>query len=397
MRLSPVATDVPRSGIRSFGDRAEGIAGPEPVIRLELGDPDFTTPAHISDAAARAVREGHTGYAKSSGVAELKGALADKLRARNGVAVAPEQVVITNGGTQALYLALLATLTPGDEVLVPDPGFPGYRTMAAAAGGVPVPYRLDPGDGFVPDAGAVAALVTDRTRVLLINSPGNPTGAVFPAAALQALLDLAEERDLWVVSDEVYDEMTFGRGHVSALALDHRDRVMSVFSFSKTYAMTGWRLGYLAAPAAAAATLPNLVLATVSCVATPTQLAGVTAVSGPQDAVAEMRAAYRARRDMAVPVLRAAGVPVHVPEGAFYLWIDVSGSGMSDMEFAGRLLEEHRVAVAPGTAFGDAGAGFVRVSLATAAGPLRTGVTRLAGLYAASAAARRAGPPPYAG
>jgi len=371
-RPSARSSTLPRSGIRSI--MALALELPD-AIRLEIGDPDFATPAHIVDAAAEAARAGFTHYGPSAGLPTLRALIAGKVASRTGVACAPEQVVVTTGACGALHASLHALLDPGDEVLVPDPGWTTLVPMAVSAGVEPVPYRLDPARGFALDADAVAARIGPRTRAIVVNSPGNPTGAVASRAELERVLELARAHDLWVVSDECYEDLVFEGEHVSPAALGDPDRVIAVYSFSKSYAMTGWRVGYAVAPAEVAPLLAEAQEPVVSSASTVSQKAAEAALTGPQDVVAEMRDVYRRRRDAALARLDAAGVGYVRPGGAFYLMVDVARAGDA---FAHRLLLERRVAVVPGAAFGDAGRGFVRISLAAPDDALDAGLDRLA-------------------
>ncbi len=364
-----------RSGIREVFDLASTIPG---VIHLEMGEPSFETPAHIRRAAASAAEEGYTKYTPNAGIPELREAVVRKVRERNGIDASVDQVVVTPGGVAALYGALLALCDPGDEVLISDPAWPNYRMIAALQHLRVRRFPLVPEHGMAPRAELVEPAIGERTKVLVLNSPGNPTGQVTDVAALRELIDLATAYGLWVVSDEVYDELVFeGEVAPSAGAYDPRGRVVTVFSFSKTYAMTGWRVGYAVAPPEVASLLIKAQEPITACVNGPAQRAALAALDGPQACVVAMRDAYRARRDEVVRRLDAVGVPHVEPRGAFYVWIDVSGSGLGGAEFAQRLLTELGVAVAPGSAFGAGGRDFVRISLAAAPGDLYEGVERL--------------------
>lgn len=365
-----------RSGIREVFDLANTIPG---AIHLEMGEPDFPTPPHIAEAANRAAVDGHTKYTPNAGIPDLREALADKMTVRNGIEAEPDRVVVTPGAIAALYCSFLALCDPGDQVLIPDPGWPNYRMIAAMQGLDAVQYPLRFDEGFKPNVEDLDSLVTPRTKVLLVNSPSNPTGTVLDSEDLTAVLDMAATHDLWVISDEVYDEIIF-EGSVAPAAAAHgqADRVVTVWSFSKTYAMTGWRVGYALAPASLAPLLVKTQEPTTACVNAPAQMAALEAVTGPQDCVSTMVGAYRARRDAVVSILHAADIPHIAPAGAFYLWIDVSGPGPNSSDFARRLLLDAHVAVTPGPAFGQAGDAFVRVSLATESTLLVEGVNRLA-------------------
>ena len=375
--LSPGALRTPPSGIRRVFDLAR--AQPHPVIELHVGEPSFAPPAHVVAAAQRGYAEGRTHYTPNGGLPELRAALAADLAARQGVATAPEQVVVTAGGMQALHLALSMVLGPGDEVLLPDPGWPNFVMAVRLLGAVPVGYRLAPERGFRPDPDAVAALVTERTRAVVVNTPSNPLGSVLPAEDVEALVHLADAHDLWLLSDECYEALVFpGAEHVSARRFDTAGRVVGLHSFSKTYAMTGVRVGHLVAPHELAARACAVQEAVVSCVNEPAQLAALAALTGPQDAVAAMAASYAARRDAATALLDAAGVAYLPPQGAFYLWVDVRPwSGGDVAAWAERMVVERGVALAPGTAFGPSGEGWVRVSLASATEDLVEGLRRV--------------------
>ncbi|MGH3665616.1 MAG: pyridoxal phosphate-dependent aminotransferase [Egibacteraceae bacterium] len=379
MELASAASTMPRSGIREIMDLAWAMPD---AIHLEVGEPNFPTPPHVVEAAARAAAAGHTRYTPNAGMPELRQALAEKVASRNGLVVAPEQVIVTSGAVEALYSTLLSLLDPGDQILLPDPGWPNFRMMAGLLRAEVVGYPLAPRSGYQPEIADLERLVGPRSKVLLLNTPSNPVGAVLDADHVQALLDFARAHGLWVVSDECYDEIVYDGALTSPGALDTDGRVISVYSFSKTYAMTGWRVGYAVVPEALAETLSKVQEPLISCVNAPAQVAAHVAVTGPQDVVAEMRDAYRSRRDAVVARLREAGVPAFPPGGAFYLWVDVSASGLSSRNFAHELVVRHHVAVVPGTAFGARGEGAVRLSLTTSQDLLLEGVERLTLLYA---------------
>jgi aspartate aminotransferase len=366
---------MPVSGIREIMELA--WKDPE-VIHLEVGEPDFPTPEHVVDAAHEAARRGHTRYAPNAGLPELREALADKVTRRNGFEARTDQVVVTQGGIQALYLVLLALLEPGDEVLLPDHAWPNFRMIAHLLGARAVLYPLVARGDFLPRLEDLERLVTPRTRAILVNSPSNPLGTVVPRELLQMLLAFARQRGLWFVSDEVYDEVVFDDLFVSAGSVaDTSDRLVSIYSFSKVYAMTGWRVGYLVAPPDMARLLTGMQEPIISCVNTPAQMAALAAMTGPQDVVREMREAYRARRDELLEVLDRGGLPSSQPSGAFYVWTDVSEAGVHSMDFARSLIEREHVAVAPGSAFGELGQGYVRLSLASLREDLLDGASRL--------------------
>ena len=291
--------------------------------------------------------------------------------------VSAEQIVVTIGAMGALYSAQLAVLEPGDELLVPDPGYPNYRMVAAVCGARAVPYSLHPEEGYQPDPTDIEAAITPRSKALIINSPSNPTGAVLPRERLQEIVELAERHDLYVISDECYEKILFDGDHVSAASLSDHDRFFTIGSLSKSYAMTGWRVGYVAAPTAVAPLLIKLQEATVCCAPVLSQHAGLAALGGPQDAVVAMCDAYRRRRDLAVELLTDEGMCSYRPGGAFYLLVDLPGAIGNTSTYARRLVEEAGVAVAPGDTFGDGAAGRVRISLAASEQLLREGIARL--------------------
>jgi aspartate/methionine/tyrosine aminotransferase len=351
-------------------------ANPE-AIHLEVGEPDFPTPENVVEAAARAAREGHTKYTPNAGIPALREALAAKVGRVNGYAAEAEQVVVSAGGVEAIHATLTTLADPGDEVLMPDPAWPDFVQMAALLGTPACFYHQTEETGYLPEVAQLEELVNERTRVLIVNTPSNPLGAVIPGERLAELVEFAERHDLWLISDECYDEISFDGDFVSTMAAAPSPRVVSIYSFSKVYAMTGWRIGYAVAPPEVAAALTRLQEPLISCVNAPTQMAALEAVTGPQDVVVAMRDAYRARRDRAVDVLRAGDLPVLTPKGAFYLWVDVSRAGRRSDAFVRELIEAHGVAVAPGTAFGAAGDDFVRLSLAADLDHLLEGSRRL--------------------
>jgi aspartate/methionine/tyrosine aminotransferase len=376
-----------RSGIREVMDLAARL---DDVIHLELGEPDFPTPPHIVEAATRAVADGRVRYTLSRGTPALRELVSEKLARRNGISAGPHEVVVSSGGTTAVLVALMTLLDPGDGVLIPDPGWPSFELGATLLGAEPLRYRLNADDGHRPDLDEVAALAP-RARVLVVNSPSNPTGAVLDRATLTELMSIAERHRLAVVSDEVYEDITFEREHVSAAALDHEAPVVTVFSFSKGYAMTGWRIGYAVATPTIVEAMVKAQEAVIACPSAVAQHAAQAALAGPYDGVLAMRDAYRERRDLAVAALRAAELEVVEPGGAFYAMVGVGAAGVDTFAFARRLLTEARVAVAPGETFGPAGAASVRLSLACDPAVLREGVARLAGVVAATPTPGREG------
>ncbi|WP_170285686.1 pyridoxal phosphate-dependent aminotransferase [Microbacterium rhizomatis] len=364
------ALRLPHSGIREIVDLA--LTSEHPIIRLEIGEPDFATPAHITEAAFDAARV-RVSYVQTAGIPALRSAIGERIERAYGVAAPLEQVLITHGAVQAIDAILSAVVAPGDEVLVPDPAWPNYEMQTTLIGATPVHYALRPEDGFQPDLAEIRALLTPRTRVIVLNSPNNPTGAVMRPELVAAIVALAVEHDLLVVSDEVYDEIVFEGTHANAAALAP-DHVASVFSFSKTYAMTGWRVGYALVPAWLADTVTRILELESSCVSSVTQAAALAAITGPQDAVAHMRDAYRARRDVAVGILETARIDIVRPQGAFYLMLPLPDG--TDSRLAALDLVSAGVSLAPGSAFGRATPHHLRVSLAASTESITEGLER---------------------
>ncbi len=352
---------VRRSGIREMMDSAATLDG---VLHLELGEPDFPTPAHIVEAVERAQRDGLVKYTLSRGTPALRELLSEKLRERNGLDAPPERIVVTAGGTLAVYTALASLLDVGDGVLIPDPGWPGAGLAVTLLHARPLRYRLLPGEGYLPDLDQLESLAGDA-RVLFLNTPSNPTGAVLERETLERMLGIAERNDLVVLADEVYEDIVFDTDHVSIGSLGYEGRVVTVFSFSKGYAMTGWRVGYAVAPADVVEAMVQAQETIVACPSWTGQKAAEAALTGPQEPVLAMRDGYRARRDAAVAALREHGLLIAEPRGTFYAMADVRALGEDSFEIARRLLFEQRVAVAPGETFGPAGTGTVRLSLAS--------------------------------
>ncbi len=367
---------VPPSGIRRFFDIAATM---QDVISLGIGEPDFTTPESILQAGIESLRRGETHYTSNSGTLELRLAVADQLAALYGVAYdARSEILITVGVSEALYLVLTAILDPGDEVIVPTPCFVAYQPEVIFAGGVPRPLKTRVQDSFQTMAPDLEALITPRTKALLIGYPNNPTGAVMTRENLIALGEVAARHDLLVISDEIYDRLVYGgHQHVCFAALPGmRERTVTLGGLSKDYAMTGWRIGYAAAPAALLAALRKIHQYTIMSAPTPSQAAGVEALSRGEEHVQAMVSEYDRRRRLIVGGLNELGLPTFEPHGAFYAFPSIAATGMDDETFADRLLQEERVAVIPGNAFGADGA-FVRCSYATAYEKIEAALERI--------------------
>ncbi len=372
--LAAAVWELPPSGIRDLANAAAEIPG---AIRLDLGQPAFRTPPHISDAAKAAIDEGFTQYTQTLGTPSLRDAVREKLARVNDLDLKTIDVACTAGGVGAVAAGMAAVLSAGDEVLIPDPAWPNYRMICAWLGARPVPYPCPADNGFVPDVERLAELVSPRTRMLVVNSPNNPTGAVYGSSTLEALARLAHDREIALLSDECYDEIRFDGSTLGlSKVAEGYPGLISVFSCSKTYAMTGWRLGYLSAHPDVLASIGKVLESYSSCPSSISQAAAEAALRGPSDCVVEMVGAYRERRDVVVSELAGTDLLLHTPEGAFYAIVGTGGVGISSRDFAFGLLREQRVSVAPGSAFGSFDDG-VRVSLAGSAGDLSEGLSRL--------------------
>jgi aspartate aminotransferase len=351
------------------------------VVDLGGGDPDFPTPAHIIQAAAEAMEAGFTHYVASAGIPPLRKAIAAKLLRDNGLTYdANSELIVTPGGKAAIAISLLTLVGNGDEVLVLDPGWVSYAPATQLANAMPVQVPLSPDDKWTITADRIRQYVTPRSRVLIFNSPNNPTGRVATRAELEAVADVAQEHDLIVISDEIYEKLIYdGHVHTSIASLPGmRERTIIVNGFSKPYAMTGWRLGYVAAPRELVKQIATIHSHTATCATSFAQVGGTAAYDGPQECITTMNAAYDRRRRLVSEGLSALpGVTCPLPEGAFYAFADIRGTGLSSTEFATRLLQSHYVAVTPGDAFGPAGAGYIRLSVANSDAMLQKAVDRI--------------------
>ena len=338
------------------------------VIDLGSGEPDFDTPPHIVDAALAAIWKGYTHYVSSRGVTGLREAIANKLREENNLAFDPAtEIIVTPGAKLGLFAALMAVVDDSDEVLILDPFWVSYEPCVQLAGGIPIRVPLSKEDGFRVSGTKLREKLTPRSKLLMINTPNNPTGRVLSREELETLAKIALENDMLVLSDEIYEKIVYeDHEHISIGSLpDMLDRTIVINGFSKSYAMTGWRLGYVAAKDPLIGEILKVQQHSVTCATSFTQYAGIKALTGPQDIVSEMVEVYGKRRDIMVDGLDSLpGVSCHRPDGAFYAFPDISGTGMSSLEFADTLLSKARVAVTPGIAFGDSGEGHVRLSFA---------------------------------
>ncbi len=360
------------------------------IVHLEIGQPGFATPEHVIEAGVGAIRGGKTKYAAPDGAPSLREAIAAHVSTTRNVDVRPEEVVVGPGAKPGLFFPTLAIVNPGDKVVYPDPGFPTYRAMIEVAGGVPVPAPLR-ADGASFDMAKLSDLVrTQKPKLIVLNSPANPTGGVMPRADVEKVVRLAEEHDFWILSDEIYSRLVYensesddesddsGKAFSAISVPGAKDRVVLVDGFSKTYCMTGWRLGWAVMPEHLARKVELLAVHSYGCVAAFTQEAGIAALVGPQDDCVTMVAEYRRRRDFVVKALNAIdGVECPVPEGAFYAFPDVSAFGKSAQQIADGLLYDAGVAVLPGTDFGENGEGKIRLSYVGDAATLEEGVRRI--------------------
>jgi aspartate/methionine/tyrosine aminotransferase len=364
--------------------RAQALeAAGRQIIHLEIGQPDFDTFDHISQRGMQAIAAGKTRYNPPAGLPELRRVIAGDAGERRGMVVRPEQVVVGPGAKPGLFFAALALLDPGDEVIYPDPGFPTYPAMIAIAGGVPVPVPVRESNDFSFDLEAFQARLSERTRLIIINSPANPTGGVIPLADLERIAQAAQAHDCWVISDEIYTRLVYDGWQVPSIAAlpGMGERTVIVDGFSKTYAMTGWRLGFAIMPELMAGRVELLLTHSVGCTATFTQLAGIEALTGSQEAVAAMAAEYQRRRDRMVVGLNALpGVSCRKPQGAFYVFPNITSTGLSSRDLASKLLDEAGVAVLPGTDFGQYGEGYLRLCFATSIEMIDTALERMAGV-----------------
>ena len=370
------ALAMPRSAIREIMNLAAGRDG---VIHLEIGDPDLITPSHIIAAGFAAARDGWTRYSPNAGLAELRELVAARVAGRSGTRIAASRVIITVGAVGALYSAVMCVVDAGDEVLIPDPGWPPYESMLHLAGATVIRFPLRPENGFVPDVEQAAGLVTDRTKAIMINTPSNPTGTVYPREAVEAIAHLARQCGLYVISDEIYEDIVFEGDHVSATEFGLDDRLFLVSGASKAYAMTGWRLGYVVCPDDLVSVVGALQEPVVSCAPTISQKAVEAALTGPQDCVGEFRDVFRRRRDMVAEVFAGTGLLPVTPHGAFYALIDIGErfAAGGSFAFAKRFLIERNIAVVPGITFGPSCDRYVRVAFTIADRELRRGIEEL--------------------
>ena len=383
LKIADRMDSIPFSGIRKMFEeviRRESLG--QKIVHLEIGRPDFDTPRHIKEAARKALDEGKVHYSSNYGIPELRSAIAGKLKDDNGLTYDPaREIVVTVGANEAVFIAMMGLLNPGDEVLIPDPGWLHYFYCAQIAGAVPVSFPLRAENGFEPNVQDVRSRITSKTKMLVINTPNNPTGAVFSKEVLEELAQLAREKDLFVISDEIYEKMVYeGHRHFSIGSFPGmRERTLTINGFSKIHAMDGWRLGYVAAPAEVMSALIRIHQYTTVCATTFAQWGAVEALTGPRIHEEEMVGEFDRRRSLVYRSLREIpGMEVVKPTGAFYIFPNIKAFGKSPEELAEYLLDQARVAVIPGTALGTYGDDFIRISYANSYENLEIAMERIA-------------------
>ena len=374
--LSNTIESIPPSGIRKFFDIVNEM---KDAISLGVGEPDFDTPWHIRDEGIYSLEKGRTFYTSNSGIKELKIEICEYLKRRFDISYDYEnEVMVTVGGSEAIDIALRAMLNPGDEVLIPQPSYVSYTPCTILAGGVPVPIRLEEKDQFRLTRQKLEEMITPKTKILILPFPNNPTGSVMEARDLIGIAKVVEEHDLFVISDEIYAELTYQGQHCMIAAFPGmKERTVLINGFSKSYAMTGWRLGYACAPDTILKQMLKIHQFAIMCAPTTSQYAAVEALKNGDEDVARMREAYDQRRRFLVKALRDMGFDCYEPQGAFYVFPNIKRFGMTSDEFALKLLEEEKVAVVPGTAFGDCGEGYLRISYAYSLQDLKRALERL--------------------
>lgn len=372
----------PSATVRLSGLLADMKARGTVVLSLAIGEPDFSTPAHIVEAAKKALDDGYTKYTPAPGIPELREAIADKSRMENRIPAKPENVLVAPT-KHTLFMTCMALLDSGDEAIIPDPGWVSYAPMVTLAGAKPVPVRAADEDGFVPSADAVADAITPHTRLMMLNSPSNPAGSVYSRDQTRALADLANDHDLIVLSDEIYEKILYEGEHVSPASLDGMfERTVTVNGFSKTYSMTGWRLGWLLAPPPLFKEISKVQEHTITCATAFAQKAGVAALRGPTAPLEEMVREFRARRDLALSRLaKIERLSTYHPNGAFYVFPKFAAR-IESVALCERILNEASVAVTPGRAFGEAGEGHFRISYAASRETISEGIRRIGELLA---------------
>jgi len=377
-RIASHVRDIPRSGIRDFFEIVQSMKG---VVSLGIGEPDFVTPWHIREAAVYSLEKGRTGYTSNLGDPRLRRSIAKYVEKNFSIAYNPhDEIIVTVGVSEGIDLALRALLNPGDEVLYHEPCYVSYSPSIALAGGKAIPVTTRAEDEFVLRAADLEKAVTPRTRLLMLSFPTNPTGAVMPPDELAKIAAFAVKHDLVVLTDEIYSELTYDDlPHHSIAALPGmKERTLFLHGFSKAFAMTGWRIGFACGPNDIIEAMMKIHQYSIMCASTMAQEAAIEALERGQRSMEQMREEYRQRRNFIVSSLNDAGIPCHLPKGAFYVFPDIRSTGLSSKEFSLALLKEKNVAVVPGTAFGASGEGYVRCSYAAALDQIKIAVERIA-------------------
>ncbi|WP_412761359.1 aminotransferase [Parageobacillus toebii] len=374
--LSETVARLKPSGIRRFFDLASSMEG---VISLGVGEPDFVTSWNIREACILSLEQGYTSYTANAGLLELRQEIAAYLARKFHIEYDPEtEILVTVGASQAIDLALRATVNPGDEVIVVEPSFVAYESLVTLAGGVPVPVETNGDDHFKLRADQIERVITDRTKALIICSPNNPTGTVLHKEELKAIAQIAKKHDLLIISDEIYAELTYDDSYISFAAVDGmRERTILISGFSKGFAMTGWRLGFTAAPAEILQAMLKIHQYAMMCAPTMVQYGAIEALRNGEQDVEYMRKSYRRRRNYFVQSLNEIGLSCHMPGGAFYAFPSIQSTGLTSEQFAEKLLLEEKVAVVPGNVFGASGEGYIRCSYASSMEQLQEAIKRM--------------------
>ncbi len=376
MKISKVARQIPASGIRVFFDL---VLGMKDVISLGVGEPDFVTPWNVRERAIDSLEKGYTSYTSNKGMIELRTAVSKYLKTKYSLDYDPEEeVLITVGVSEGSDLAFRAIVDPGQKVLVPEPYYVSYGPMTSLCGGKPVFIKTDPRNGFKITPKDILKHCDSRTKGMILNYPNNPTGASYSKSELKKLAEVIVKKDLILISDEIYGELTYDSEHVSIASFPKmRERTIYLNGFSKAFAMTGWRIGYACGPADIIGAMTKIHQYTMMCVPIMSQFAALEALKAGDRSVADMKREYRRRRELVVSRLNEMGLPCHKPEGTFYAFPSIKASGLSSMDFSKELLKREKVAVVPGTAFGESGEGYIRISYASSIEKLKEALNRI--------------------
>jgi len=385
IKVSKVARQIPPSGIRVFFDL---VLGMKDVISLGVGEPDFVTPWNVRERAIDSLEKGYTSYTSNKGMVELRVAVSKYLKRKYSLDYDPEEeILITVGVSEGSDLAFRAIVDPGEKVLVPEPYYVSYGPMTSLCGGKPVFIKTDPRNGFKITPEDIRRSCDGKTKGIILNYPNNPTGASYSKRELKKLADMIIKKDLILISDEIYCELTYDSEHVSIATLPRmRERTIYLNGFSKAFAMTGWRIGYACGPADIIGAMTKIHQYTMMCVPIMSQFAALEALKAADRSVGDMKREYRRRRELVISRLNEMGLPCHKPEGAFYAFPSIKASGLSSMDFSKELLKSEKVAVVPGTAFGESGEGYIRISYASSIEKLKESLDRMERFLKRSAA-----------